>query len=186
MIIDVDVLQEQLDLMNVDYSDYDTSQLELLLRNTINELIGYTQLPILPQTHKRILRKFRGDFLELDFYPVSNITTFCIGSKTVPDEKYVLDETLGIIYLNNEWYGNLEIEYTCELPESVIDTTVNSLLLDMIRYKLDTGFSKDGDWSSVKEGDVQVNYNVATSLGSLIFDRINRLKSMYNIRLRVI
>ena len=80
----------------------------------------------------------------------------------------------------------LVIEYVACLSDDVINSKVNPLLFDMLKYRLTTNFSNDGAISSIKEMDTSVNYDTSTSLGNLIQSRINNLKSCYSIRIKVI
>ena len=185
-LITLEELKKQLVLEGVPYEDFSDEQLQLLLNNVVSELMGYTNVPINPTSHKMVMRNFDDDLLELDFYPVGNITSLKIGSLELSGDDYVLDDTLGILYLNSRLSGLLVCEYCCKLPDNVITTIVNPLLFDMIKYRLTTGFSGNGVMSSVKEGDVQVNYDTGSSLGNLIQGRIKDLKGMYSIRIKVL
>ena len=73
------------------------------------------------------------------------------------------------------------------LPDDAINNLVNPLIVDMIRYGVTTGYSKDGVSTKYKEGDVEVNFDTSTSLGNLIQSRITDLKNKYyNVRIRVV
>jgi len=185
-LIDTTSLKRQLTLEGINHDDYTDEDLELLLTNITHELIGYTNAPITPVTHKRIIRDFKSDMLELDYYPIKEISSLQIGSKNLSDDDYVLDDTLGILYFHSELSGLLSCQYICELSDSVIDNIINPLVFDMVKYRLTTNFSGTGVMSSVKEGDVQVNYDTSTSLGNLIQNRINNLKGTYSIRIKVL
>lgn len=185
-LINVSSLKEQLDLEGINHSDYADSKLELLLNNIVKEIIGYTNAPINPITHKRIIRDFRSDMLELDYYPISSISSLQVGSKTLSSTDYILDETLGILYFNSELSGLLSCTYVCQCSGDTIDNVINPLVFDMIKYRLTTNFTTTGVMSSVKEGDVSVNYDTSSSLGNLIQDRLNNLKATYQIRIKVL
>lgn len=185
-LINKDLLRQQLTLEGINHEDYADDDLELLLTNIVKELIGYTNAPIKPMTHKRIIRDFKSDMLELDYYPVSEISSLTIGSKTLSSDDYVLDETIGILYFHSKLSGLLSCQYICQISVEVIENIINPLVFDMVKYRLTTNFSSNGVMSSVKEGDVQVNYDTSTSLGNLIQARINNLKSTYSTRIRVL
>ena len=185
-LIDVETLKQNLTLENIEYDDYSDEDLELLLNNLIAELTGYGNIPIQPMNHKEIRRNFDGKLYEMDYYPVSEISNLKIGSKTLTSDDYVLDEEKGILYLHSQLSGMLVIEYVACLSDDVINSKVNPLLFDMLKYRLTTNFSNDGAISSIKEMDTSVNYDTSTSLGNLIQSRINNLKSCYSIRIKVI
>ena len=184
-LIDVTELKQKLRIYNVtaDLSDED---LELLLNNTILELAGRIGVPIETEQHKEMVRDFKNDMFELTWYPVQQISSIAVGSKTLGPEDYVLDESLGILYFNTTLKGFLVVEYCSCLPDNVIDTKINSLVLDIIRYRLTNGFSSEGSISSIKEMDTQINYDTSSSLGSLIESRINNLRSSYSVRIKVL
>ena len=184
-LIDVETLKTQLALEGVtcELSDED---LQLLLTNVVNELTGTTNVPINPTNHKDIIRRFTGDMLELDYYPVRQITSLKIGSLELTSDDYVLDENLGILYFNSNLSGLLVIEYCCQVSDDVTTNVVNPLVFDIIKYRLTSNFSKDGVMSSMKEGDVSVNFDTSSSLGNLILGRIQDLKNVYSIRIKVL
>ena len=184
-LIDVTKLKQELRIYNVttDLSDQD---LELLLNNTILELTGRIGVPIEPEHHKEMVRDFKNDMFELTWYPVKAVSSVKVGSKTLGSDDYVLDEELGILYFNTTLRGFLVVEYCSCLPDKVIDKKINSLVLDIIRYRLTNGFSLEGSVSSIKEMDTQVNYDTSSSLGNLIESRINNLKSSYSVRIKVL
>ena len=185
-LLTVSSLKEQLNLQGVDYSDFTDENLQLLLNNIVTELMGYTNCPINPVTHKTIIRDFSSDILELDYYPVKSISSLKVGSKNLTEDNYVLDEGLGILYFNSIFRGMLVVEYCCQVSDDIISNIVNPLIFDMVKYRLTNNFSNDGVMSSVKEGDVQVNYDTNSSIGNLIQSRINNLKNSYSIRIKVL
>ena len=184
-LIDVNSLKQQLNLERITY-DYSDEDLELLLTNIVKEIIGYTNAPINAVTHKRIIRDFKSNMLELDYYPVTSISSLQIGSTTLSGTDYVLDEALGILYFDTELSGLLLCEYTCKCSDDTIENIINPLVFDIVKYRLTSNFSTTGVMSSVKEGDVSVNYDTSTSLGNLIYGRMNNLKATYSVRIRVL
>ena len=184
-LIDLETLKKQLTIEGVT-TELSDEQLELLLTNVVNEITGYTNVPIHPTSHKTILRDFDDDMLELDHYPVVEITSLKIGQTELSSDDYVLDEGLGILYFYSHLSGMLNVEYCCQVSDEVINNLINPLIFDIIRYRLTTNFSVEGAMSSVKEGDVQVNYDTSSSLGNLIQSRINDLKGLFSIRIKVL
>lgn len=185
-LITIDSLKADLELKGITHELTD-EQLTLLLQNKTDELAGLTNLPILPTNHKEIRQDFEDERYEVDSYPVSSITSLTIGPYTLNEtEHYTLDESLGIIYFNRLWNGMLVVEYVSCISDDVITQKVNPLLSDMIGYTLLNGFSPVGSVTSMKEGDVSVNYDTSTSLGNLIQSRINDLKNIYSVRIKVL
>lgn len=185
-LITVAELKKQFQLENVDIGDISDEDLTLLLNNAIAEVMGYTNAPINPKNSKIIIRGFESDMLELDYYPISSITSVQIGSKTLTSDDYILDDNLGILYFNSIMSGLLVVEYVYQVSDDTITNFINPLLSDILKYKFINGFKTDGVMSSVKEGDVSVNYDTSTSLGNLIYSRMNDLKSKYSIRIKVL
>lgn len=182
-ILTLSELKEKLDLQNVDY-DLNDAKLDLLLRETITQLMGYTNLPILPQSHKQIDPHFKGKTLDLDYYPIKDIRSIDIGSKTLESDDYILDDDNGILYLNSIMSGTLVVDYIVQIPETMF-YSVNNLLFDLIKLNLKNNF-EDTAFSSVKEGDVSINYDTNNSLPSLIQQRIAELKNMNLCKIRML
>ena len=182
----VDEFKSLCNLEKISLNDLSDNDIKLLLQTKISELSAYTGLELCPSNHKEIKRDFSNDVYEVDFYPVKEISNFTIGSKTLTSDDYVLDAERGILYLHSNMSGMLVIEYVSCLPDSVILSKIKPLLFDMGKYMVTTNFSTNGTISSVKEGDVQVNYDTSSSLGGLIMARIDNLKNSYSTRIKVI
>lgn len=174
-----------LELEQIPYT-YTDEELQLLLNNKLSELTTYTGVNITPTTRKEIRRDYTGDMYEVDYYPICNISNFKIGSRTLTSDDYVLDENLGVVYLEYNMSGMLLIEYTSGFTPEMFASQIKPLLFDMAKYQISTGTSELGVLSSVKEGDVQVNYDTGSSLGGLIQSRVQALRSSYQCRVRVI
>ena len=184
-LIDLTNLKKQLGIENVSFQLND-EDLQLLLSNTILELSGLIGVPIEAENHKEIVRDFNNDMFQMSWYPVKAVSSVKVGSKTLSSDDYVLDEKLGILYFTTTLKGFLVVEYSCCLPDSVIDKKINSLVFDIIKYRLSNGFSMQGSVSSIKEMDTSINYDTSSSLGNLIQSRINNLKSSYSVRIKVL
>ena len=184
-LIDLTSLKQNLTIQNIQH-DLSDEDLALLLNNTLLELSGRIGAPIQAQSFKEMLRYFQGDMFELNHYPVIDISSVRVGSENLSNDDYVLDERLGIIYFHNPQRGFLVVEYSSCLDDVVINTKINPLVFDMIKYSLTNNFSDKGNVSSIKEMDTQINYDTSSSLGSLIESRINQLKGNYSVRIKVL
>ena len=190
MTIDINSLVTELkvflELENVPYDDLDDEKLKLLLKNKISELSSYTNLEIRPASHKDIVKSFNGSVYEVDFYPLHEVISLKVGSTILTNEDIVIDNERGILYFDTPLSGMLVIEYTSCVSSAVFIEKVKPLLFDMVKYGLATKSSITGNVSSVKEGDVQVNYDTSSSLGGLIESRMNNLKSEYSCKIRML
>jgi hypothetical protein len=178
--------KQLLELENISFDDYSDEDLQLLLDNKLSELTNYTGINILPTSHKEIKRDWTGDTYEVDYYPISEITSLKVGSKNLTSDDYVLDEEKGILYFHYVLGGMLVLEYSSGFTSEVFASKVKPLLFDMGKYMLTNGSSGLGAMSSVKEGDVQVNYDTSSSLGGLIIARMNNLRASYQCRIRMV
>ena len=88
--------------------------------------------------------------------------------------------------INEDMFNDDDRKLFCQISEDMINNVVNPLIFDIIKYRLTTNFSNDGAVSSMKEGDVSVNYDTNSSLGNLIQGRIKDLKNYYSIRIRMV
>lgn len=184
-LITVDELKTELDNQGVDYSAYE-EQLEQLLKSTITKLQGLTGLSINPIIREFLIYDYEGKMLQFDFYPVQCVNQLCINEKIVDDDKYVLDEGLGVLYFKTLMNGVLKCKYTTYVPDEIITSIINPLLVDMLSHDINKGFNWEGEYSTVKEGDVSVSYDTSTGLYNSIQDRINNLKFMYSGRAKLL
>ena len=74
-----------LELENISFDDYSDEDLQLLLDNKLSELTNYTGINILPTSHKEIKRDWTGDTYEVDYYPISEITSLCAYRSQISD-----------------------------------------------------------------------------------------------------
>lgn len=165
-------------------TDLTNSQLETMIKYKITELSGLIGIDIYPTEYTEIRHDFKDNQIILSNYPIYEIIGIYIDNKDVDYCKYTVDETLGIIYFQEVIYGELFVEYTSCLPQSQIQSVFLPLLVDVIEYGLPENKARQGV-SSVKEGDVSVNYNTTDTLGAKIESRINQLKT-YNTRIKVL
>ena len=131
-------------------------------------------LPLTPKPTKKVEPNFDDDLVMVEDYPIQRISTFRIGKNTLGEGDYILDESKGIIYLNNHYNGLLYLEYCYGLDEDEYDP-----LLDlMVEYETDTGWNKNA--SSIKENNVTVNYDTSLGKGALIRSMIDDLRNKYS------
>ena len=184
-VITVEELKASLTQLGIDYSDYEEN-LEQLLASYIQKLIGMTGAPILPESVTEMVYDFSGKMFQFKKYPVSKVDCVCVNGNPVDSEKFVLDGDLGVLYFTRTFTGLLKLKYTVELSEGVIDSLVNPLLVDMFAHDINKGFTFDGEYSTVKEGDVSISYDTSSGLYSSMQDRINQLKFMYSYRAKLL
>ena len=61
---------------------------------------------------------------------------------------------------------------------------IDPLVDEILEYDLDVGWTKNA--SSIKEGDVQINLDTSIGKGALIQNKLDDLKSMFNMYMRMI
>lgn len=76
------------------------------------------------------------------------------------------------------------MSYSSGLPYFIVKSIITPLVTDMIIYSITN--NSDGDISSIKEGDVSINYDNSTTLGNRINARITDLINRYSARLRML
>lgn len=184
-IITVEELEASLTQLGIDYSDYEEN-LEQLLTSYIQKLIGLTGAPILSKTIEEMEYDYSGKTFQFKVYPISEVKCVCLNGNPVDEELYVLDGNIGVLYFTRSFTGLLKLTYTVELSEQVIDTLVNPLLVDMLGHDISKGFNWDGEYSTVKEGDVSISFDTSTGSYAGIQNRINELKYMYSYRAKLL
>lgn len=173
-------LKNNLELQGVSDSDLtDCDKLQSLIDLKTSEVTALTGLPVKPVNRKQIIRTFKGNLFESDWYPIFEVTSFKIDGIELTDDDYVLDENAGIFYLNNNHNGLLVIEYVHQLSDETIQNQINPLVSDMILYAFTALDNNTGDISSIHEAEQSISYDTSNSLGNRIYARINNLKSSF-------
>ena len=122
-----------------------------------------------------------GPTLLLEFYPILSVDKITIDGE-VTSLDYKLDKESGIIYMNTPVVGDLEVEYTTGFTDEEYESIILPLLYDFICYNIYAVNHDGNEISSVKEGEVSVNYDTSNTWYNKVYGRINRLKESYNCR----
>ena len=170
---------------NLELQGIADSELEdlTLLQNLIDlkkeEIIALTGLPVDPVTRKQIIKRFRGDVFETDWYPICKVDSFKIDNvELTVDEDYVLDESAGIFYLTQIRQGLVVIEYHQKISDDVVSGKINPLISDMVLYHLSNTDTNMGEITSIHEMDTSISYDTSNNLGNRIYSRIDALKQI--------
>lgn len=179
-IITPEELKTFLELQGIASSELeDLTVLQSLIDLKKEEIIALTGLPVDPVTRKQIIKRFRGDVFETDWYPICKVDSFKIDNvELTVDEDYIIDETAGIFYLTRIRQGLLVIEYHQKISDDVITGKINPLISDMVFYHLSNDNKDRGEITSIHEMDTTVNYDTKNNLGSRIYSRIDALKQI--------
>lgn len=157
----------------------DLTVLQSLIDLKKEEIIALTGLPVDPVTRKQIIKRFRGDVFETDWYPICKVDSFKIDNvELTVDEDYIIDETAGIFYLTRIRQGLLVIEYHQKISDDVIAGKINPLISDMVFYHLSNDNKDMGEITSIHEMDTTIQYDTKNNLGSRIYSRIDALKQI--------
>ena len=131
-----------------------------------------------PKTSEEYTANFRGKVYLTDFYPllsVENLELWIDGELVTP--KHVQAST-GIIYLEKEYKGILECNYTYGFDETSISQLFIPLVLALMKD------ADGGNLASISEGDVSISYdrngNTSTTIDSLILN----IQSKFGVRAR--
>lgn len=137
-------------------------------------------LPLTDKFTKELYKSWNGSEILLENYPLQDIRQLKIGNNIIDIEECILFEDEGIIHLPKEYHGDLYIEYAYGIPEK----EYKPLLDLMVEYETSSDWKKDA--TSVKEGNVSINYDTKLSKGALIQEMINNLRNKYNCIVRMI
>lgn len=179
-IITPEDLKTFLELQGIASSELeDLTVLQSLIDLKKEEIIALTGLPVDSVTRKQIIKRFRGDVFETDWYPICKVDSFKIDNvELTVDEDYIIDETAGIFYLTRIRQGLLVIEYHQKISDDVIAGKINPLISDMVFYHLSNDNKDMGEITSIHEMDTSVSYDTKNNLGSRIYSRIDALKQI--------
>ena len=176
----IDEFRTLLKFEGISLDDYTDEELNILINSKITELKGLLGLDIIPVHRRQFNHNFNGDTLRLDFYPVYDIAEVTLNNCPVRGHDFNVNPDLGIIYFNDIKRGDIEIKYLSGLPDDVLNNSIIPLVREMVIYALTYNKAGVGDAvSSIKEGDVSINYDTNNGRGSRINSRIADLKSRY-------
>lgn len=177
---DINEFRTLLKFEGISLDDYTDEELNLLINSKINELKGLTGIDIVPVHRRQNNHDFKGDTLRLDFYPVHDLANITLNGCPIHSHEFNVDNDLGIIYFNNIIRGNVEVKYLSGISDDVLNGSIIPLVREMVIYALTYNNAGVGDAvSSIKEGDVSINYDTNNGRGSRISSRIADLKSRY-------
>ena len=178
--VDIAKLKTLLKFEGIDLSDYTDDELKVIVDSKISELEGLIGLDVNPVHRKHIQKEFQGDVLELPFYPVYDLHSIKIDGECVTPKIYTFNERLGLIYFTKQMHGFVEVKYISGLSDETITNLINPLIKEMVAYAFTYNqWGMGGPVSSIKEGDVSVNYDTSNSKGNIIMNRIEDIKKRY-------
>lgn len=180
--LSVDELRVLLKFEGIDLSKYSDKELNLLVTSKARELSGLIGLDIEASHRTQIISDFKGKKLRLNFYPVQDLIQLKYNGCPLKHCKYTLNEDLGIITFDDYLNGKISVKYLSGFSEDLINSLINPLIVDMVAYTLgnDKSLGLIDGVSSIKEGDVSVNYDTSNSRGNRINSRIEDIKSRFN------
>ena len=149
----------------------ETDDLRETLKKRLELELG---LPLTPKLMKQVDRDFDDSTILVENFPVQGIKSLKIGKDTLTTDDYILVESEGIIYLNDNHNGLLYLEYCYGLDES----EYGSLLDLMVDFETDTSWTKDA--SSITEKNVSVSYDTSQGKGARIQSMIQDLRNKYS------
>jgi len=166
---------------------YNDDELEIIIQYKLSELAGLLGFNIQETDQSETIYRFKDDRIILTKYPVQSIESVTLDNEELNDSCYILDDNIGIVYFEKRLHGLLMVNYVTGLSHDDIVNVIEPLLVDMITYDLKNRNSSPGDGvvSSIREGDVSVNYDTNSSLGNRIYTRIEELKQRYTKTARV-
>ena len=142
---------------------------------------GLIELDVNPVHRRQYESHFHYDTLRLNYYPVRKIASVKINGQPLHPERYHADYELGLIYFHEHISGDVEIKYLSGVNDDVFQSRIAPLIRDMVAYTLTYNQLQLGDGvSSIKEGDVSVNYDTSNNRGNRINKRVEELRNHYS------
>lgn len=129
------------------------------------------------KTYTDYNRKYNGDIITTDYYPLKTIETITINDEEVTPDYYTDD---GIIYLPKQYNGTLKCDYTVGLTD---DDYINCILPMTTNLILDQ--QTDKNIASINEGDVSISYNNTTTANTNDA-LIENIRNKYAAKIRMI
>jgi hypothetical protein len=164
---------------------YGDDEFDLLVKYKLSEISGLLGFNIMGSDESQTVYQFKDDRIVLTKYPVQSIESVTLNNEELFDECYTLDRNIGVVYFNKKLNGLLMVNYVTGLSHEDIVNVIEPLLVDMIAYDLTNNNLGDGVVSSIREGDVSVNYDTKSSLGNRVYTRIEELRQRYTKTARI-
>lgn len=178
---DINEFRTLLKFEGISLDDFTDDELNVVINSKIRELQGLIGFDIIPVHRKQSNHKFRDNTLRLDFYPVYDLVEITLNNRPIHCHDFNVNYDLGIIYFNKIITGDVEIKYLSGLQDDVLNNSIIPLVREMVIYSLTYNQAGVGDAvSSIKEGDVSINYDTNNGRGNKITSRINDLKNRYS------
>ena len=178
--IEIPKLRTLLKFEGISLDDYSDDELSILFDSKTRELEGLLGMDVNPVHRKQHISQFKGDIIRLDFYPVYDFNGIRIDGECLCPNMYRVDTRLGLVYLKEFKRGDVGIKYISGLSDEFLDNTIAPLIKDMIAYTLTYNqWGMGGPVSSIKEGDVSVNYDTNNGYGNRIANTIADIKTRY-------
>ncbi len=138
------------------------------LQSFIDQAIELVDVKIVtPRVEEDYITDFEGDVYVTSFYPILPSEPFelRINNRIITPEKIRYDN--GIIYLRTDYAGIVKCTYTVGISEEELQTGLLPICVQLVKD------ARGRNISSIKEGDVTVNYKTSgmgdiTSLDALI------------------
>lgn len=165
---------------NIDVSKLSNDDITNLIQLTADDLSSQTSLDISPVDREELLKNptFNNEEHILGYYPVDRITEIIVNGVAISENDYQLDKSSGIIYFSKVPSGDFVIiKYISKVSDSYFKSKIRTLLLDLLFYNLNNDPRKGA--SSVKEGDVSVNYDTNSSEYSRLASRIDKIRNSF-------
>lgn len=180
-IITVEELKTRLRLAHINYSEYNDNDLQSLITLTIQEIENITDLPILePRTITEFNKIRYSDVYVTNYFPVFN-PSVTLNEQDV-ELKYI-DNLTGILYFTHKQSGDFKITYKIQYDNIQL---LKSLITDMITIDIE-GDSLNGQWNSIKEGDVSISVGGnGSSVYETVESRLNDLSGYYKPRTKLL
>ena len=167
------------------YPDISEDELTTIIENMEAQISQFIDIPIKPTSFTQIERNYNGNSIIIDRPPVKEIHSLHIDNECIQSSDYTLDHEAGILYLHQVHKGNfLRLQYISGLTNTAYELYILPLLLDMIDYNFDMNWVKDA--SSIKEGDVTVNFDTSVGKGALIQKKLEELRNQFRAYARMI
>lgn len=173
---DIEKIRTFLRLNNINIDDYSDEELTTFIEMQINKIEADTGRELTETFHRDIELHFKKGSKEyiLRHFPVVSIQKLSVDNDIMTN--FICDYETGIIKFNEPILECevLEVEYISKESDTWIDTNIPNLLNDMLLYALSD--TKLRDVSSIKEGDISINYDTSNSLHALIIKKIEKLR----------
>lgn len=169
--------QEQIDTLQTLLPDRTSEWIANSFQTQLQVLLGMLNLQLGEVEHTYTLFDSDKQNVVLPLPFTKKLISVYSEDGRIDESYYYFNSDLSMIRFSSEHeydYKILDIKYVTEVSDDFIINSLYPIVMDMVRF--DSLPETEKNLSSIKEGDVSLNFDTGNSLYAMILSRIDNLK----------